>query len=231
MKVTACMPALFLPIHEENPHTRSIRIAADALEKGGVVLVPTETGYCLVGDARQERTHRTFLSLRQAHPNKKPFSLLCRNLQQAGQCAVLSTSVYRIATKAFPGPFTFILETSRHTPKFAGAPKRKTVGIRISSHSVAQMLIDAFSEPMLITSITDAEELELTDYFDDEAQRDAWWTNPEAIAERFPTGIDVILASNNPVPMRVSTVVDFTQDPPVMLRDGGWDNEIFGFIS
>jgi tRNA threonylcarbamoyl adenosine modification protein (Sua5/YciO/YrdC/YwlC family) len=231
MKVKHAMPALFLPIHEENPHTRNIRMAADALDKGGVVLLPTETGYCLVGDAKLESTHRTFLSLRQAHPNKKPFSLLCRDLQQTGQCAVLTTSVYRIATRAFPGPFTFILETNRHTPKFAGTPKRKSVGIRISSHLVAQAVIDAFGSPLLITSITDAEELELTDYFDDEQQRDAWWTDAEAIAARFRDGIQVVLASSRPVPMRVSTVIDFTQDPAIVLRDGGWGTDIIGIIS
>jgi tRNA threonylcarbamoyl adenosine modification protein (Sua5/YciO/YrdC/YwlC family) len=205
-------------------------MAADALQKGHVILCPTETGYCLLGDARRESTLKTFLMLRQAHPAKKPFSLLCKDIPQMGQVANMTTSIFRVATRAFPGPFTFILESNRRTPKFAGSPKRNSLGIRISSHPVVEALFEEFPEPLLITSITDAEELEITDYFNDDEQIDAWWTNAEQICSRFPSGIAIALASTDSVPMRVSTVVDFTQEPPTIVRDGGWDREILGLI-
>lgn len=147
-----------------------------------------------------------------------------------GQSANLSTSIFRIAARVFPGPYTFILETNRRTPKFAGSAKHGTVGIRVSNHPVVEALFQHFAEPLLITSITDAEELEITDYFNDEEQHDAWWTTAEQICARFPTGIAVALASSKPVPMRVSTVVDFTQDPAVIVRDGGWESDALGII-
>ncbi len=224
------MSAQVLQIHEDNPHPRHIRMAADSLAKGRVVLCPTETGYCLLGDARLESTHKTFLSLRQAHPTKKPFSLLCKNLQQVGMVANVTTSIYRVATRVLPGPYTFVLETNRRTPKFAGTHKRTSVGVRFSSHNVVQALFEYFPDPLLVTSITDAEELEITDYFNDEEQLDAWWTDASEICARFSQGIDVALASTSPIPMRVSTVIDFTQDPAVILRDGGWDSEVLGII-
>jgi tRNA threonylcarbamoyl adenosine modification protein (Sua5/YciO/YrdC/YwlC family) len=209
---------------------RFVRMAAEALQRGQVILCPTETGYCLLGSAHQESTHKTFLTLRQAHPAKKPFSLLCKDVQQMGQVANVTTAIFRVATRALPGPYTFILESNRRTPKFAGSLKRNTLGIRISNHPVVVALFEEFPEPLLVTSVTDAEELEITDYFNDEEQIDAWWTSAEEICSRFQTGIALALACNEPVPMRVSTVVDFTQDPPTIIRDGGWDTDVLGLI-
>jgi tRNA threonylcarbamoyl adenosine modification protein (Sua5/YciO/YrdC/YwlC family) len=224
------MVAQLLQIHSNTPHLRFVRMAAEALQKGQVILCPTETGYCLLGNAQRESTHKTFLTIRQAHPAKKPFSLLCKDVQQMGQVANVTTPIFRVATRAFPGPYTFILESNRLTPKFAGSPKRNTLGIRISNHPVVEALFEEFPEPLLITSITDAEELEITDYFNDEEQIDAWWTNAEDICSRVSSGISVALACTESVPMRVSTVVDFTQEPPAIIRDGGWNSDILGLI-
>jgi tRNA threonylcarbamoyl adenosine modification protein (Sua5/YciO/YrdC/YwlC family) len=224
------MVTQILEIHNQSPHRRFIRMAAEALAKGGIVLCPTETGYCLLGDAQLESTQKSFLALRQAHPSKKPFSLLCKSVQQMGQVATITTSIFRVATRTLPGPYTFIVEANRKTPKCAGLSKRKTVGIRISNHPVTQAIFEEFENPLLITSITDAEELEITDYFNDDEQKDAWWTNAESICSRFPQGIALALNSTEAIPMRVSTVVDFTQDPPVIVRDGGWEHETLGLI-
>jgi tRNA threonylcarbamoyl adenosine modification protein (Sua5/YciO/YrdC/YwlC family) len=224
------MHAEILNLHDENPHLRHIRTAADALERGGIVLSPTETGYCLMGDPRLETTHKAFLLMRQAHPNKKPFALLCRDIAQASSCTQISTSVFRIATRAFPGPYTFVLEANRNTPKFAGGPKRKTVGIRISSHPITQALMKEYDNPLLITSVTDAQELSEEHYFDEESRptEDAWWARAETICAHFQRGIEVALGSNHSVPMHVSTIIDFTQDPVTIIRDGGWDLNFLG---
>lgn len=220
-----------LKVHDGNPNPRNIAQAAQALDRGELVLCPTETGYCLFGDAQLESTHTRFLRLRQAHPKHKPFSLLCSSIGQVAKCAQLETTVFRAASRVLPGPFTLILPANRHTPLFAAGPKRKTVGIRISNHPVAAHLVEAFEKPVLITSVTDAEEILADHYYDpDDPAADHWWTSPESICAKFKNEISIALSSDEPCPLRVSTVVDFSQSPPQVLRDGGWDLAELGML-
>jgi tRNA threonylcarbamoyl adenosine modification protein (Sua5/YciO/YrdC/YwlC family) len=220
-----------LPVHEENPEPRHIKAATDILHKGGIVLAPTETGYCFFGDASKSETYDRFHSLRQAHPRTKPFSLLCRDLTQVSEISVMPTPVFRIAKRALPGPYTFILEANRNTPRSHAGSKRKTIGIRISSHTVTQALVESFEGILAVTSVTDAEELLNDNYFESDAdQFDAWWTTAATICERLPEGADIALENDTFVPMHVSTVVDFSTLPPTLIRDGGWDTNVLGLL-
>ena len=213
-----------LEIHEKNPEKRHIKTACSFLEKGKIVLVPTETGYCFVGDSRQESSQAHFLALRPNHPKNKPFSLVCRDLAQVSRLAQMPTSVFKIANRVWPGPYTFILECSKQTPKVAAGPKRKTVGIRLSSHPVLKNLMEEFQNPLLISSVTDEDALIAEEYFEQENQVHSWWTSALEISNRAPKGhLAFAFENDGAVPLRVSTIIDFSQDPPVLVRDGGWD--------
>ena len=217
-----------LKVYDDNINPRHIAAACECLLNKGLVLAPTETGYCFFGDALLDTTHARFLSLRQAHPRHKPFSVLCKDLAQIGCIANLDTPIYRVASRVLPGPFTFILAATRTTPQYASAPKRETVGVRISSHPVAAALAAEFNKPLLITSVTDADELLAEDYYDADNVEDHWWTSVDEICVKFAGEFGVALESNNPVPLAVSTVVDYTQESPALVRDGGWGLERLG---
>lgn len=215
---------LFLKVHEKNPEKRHIKTAVELLESGKIILVPTDTGYCFIGDSSKESSHNNFLILRPSHPKNKPFSLVCKDISQVSQIAQVSSQIFRIATRIWPGPYTLILECNKNTPKVAAGPKRKTVGIRIPSHPVLQSLIHEFQNPLLITSVTDEDELIAEDYFEEDDQSSAWWTNVHEICARAPKGsIALALENDEPVPLKVSTIIDFSQEPPVLVRDGGWE--------
>lgn len=221
-----------LKLHGEQPEKRHIQHAVQVLADDKVVLVPTETGYCFVGKASSEKVFKKFLDLRQAHPKQKPFSLLCSQLSQVSEIAVMTTPVFRIAKKSLPGPYTFILDATRETPKFAGSQKRKSVGIRISGHPAASSLCEEFGEPLLITSVTDTQELESENYFEnDEPSEDAWWVRAESIALHFKGRVDAAFCTPGAIALRSSTIVDFTVDPPLLVRDGGWPLETIGLAT
>lgn len=217
-----------LKIHGTPPNQRHVAAATDALRKGGVILAPTETGYCFFADASRDAGYEALLKLRAAHPRQKPFSLLCADLKQVSSIANLDTPTFRIASRVLPGPYTFLLPTTRNTPQFSGAPKRKVVGVRVCSHPVAAALAAEFGEPIAVTSVTDAEELLADSYYEDVQGPDSWWVSPEAILDRFPNKVALALEWNEFVPMRVSTVVDFGESPPRLVRDGGWPLEELG---
>ena len=213
-----------LQVHEKNPEKRHIKTAVTLLESGKILLVPTDTGYCFVGDSSKESSRLNFLTLRPSHPKNKPFSLVCKDISQVSHIAQLSTQIFRIATRIWPGPYTLILECTKNTPKVAAGPKRKTVGIRIPAHPILQSLIHEFQNPLLITSVTDEDELIADEYFEHDNQTDSWWTNVKEICARAPKGIlELALENDEPVPLSVSTIIDFSQETPVLVRDGGWE--------
>lgn len=218
-----------LPIHESTPQARHVQEASRALEKGELVLSPTETGYCFVGDAALPQTHTRFLRMRAAHPRHKPFSVLCSSITQMSEIALLETPVFRVATRVLPGPYTFVLPANRQSDRYMGEIRRKTLGVRISSHPVTAALCASFEKPLLVTSVTDAEELITQGYYlHEDDQESAWWTSVDAILRHHPHVLAVALEIESPVPLHVSTVVDFTQTPPILLRDGGWPLDALG---
>jgi tRNA threonylcarbamoyl adenosine modification protein (Sua5/YciO/YrdC/YwlC family) len=229
-----------LKVHGPPPNPRHIEAAARAIDDGKLVLVPTETGYCYVGDAARDASYSMLLDLRAAHPRHKPFSVLCSSLKQVSAIASLPTPVFRAASRLLPGPYTFLLASNRNTPQYSDGPKRKSVGIRMSSDAVAQAVAVACDRPLVITSVTDADELQDGLYFEglsgEPQDPDSWWITPESILAKAAAGgkskdrISVALEWPEFVPMRVSTVIDFTDDTPVLVRDGGWPLEGVGLV-
>ena len=223
-----------LKAHGNSPNSRHVEAAAKAIDDGGIVLAPTETGYCFFGDAQKNASYDVLLKLRMAHPRQKPFSIMCSSLKQIASIAVLPTPAFRMASRLLPGPYTLLLEANRNTPQYSDGPKRKSVGVRMSSDAMAGALVLTCDRPLVLTSVTDAEELLLGNYFegmsDVEQDPDSWWVNPEAICAKFKGRIALALEASEFVPMRVSTVIDFTQEPPVLVRDGGWPTGELGLM-
>jgi tRNA A37 threonylcarbamoyladenosine synthetase subunit TsaC/SUA5/YrdC len=84
-------------------------------------------------------------------------------------------------------------------------------------------LTAAFGRPLIATSVTDAEELVLSDYYNESLSPDAWWTYGEEVLNIHGHEVAFFVDPGEPLPMRVSTIFDITKDTPVMVRDGGWD--------
>lgn len=194
------------------------------LEGAGIVLIPTDTGFCYIGDPHQISVHKSFLRLRSAHPKHKPFSLLVRDLAVAASIATVATPQYRVLKKLLPGPFTVVLSKNKRTPDTATSQKGTTVGVRIPNVIHLAELLEAYDRPLLVTSVTDAEELIREQYFGAKQNSpDAWWAYAEEIVSRHGHELSAFIDPEEPQPMRASTIFDLTQEPPLMVRDGGWD--------
>jgi tRNA threonylcarbamoyl adenosine modification protein (Sua5/YciO/YrdC/YwlC family) len=196
-------------VHPVTPQERLIQKTADVLKGGGLGLCPTDAGYTLVWALSGKEAEDRVLRLRQLD-TKHPFTLLCRQLSEAGRLARLDDPAFRLMRSLTPGPCTFILPASAELPKRiknSGRSKRRDIGIRLPDHVVARSLLEAMGEPLLSTSLVFPDEEELVSH------------EAESVAERCLRLVDVMLDAEDCEPGPTS-VVDCTGDEPLVLRQG-----------
>lgn len=204
--------AQLLEVHPVNPEPRLIRQAADYLRQGGVIVYPTDSTYalaCHMGDkAALERVRR----IRQLG-EKHNMTLMCADLSAIATYAKVSNSAYRLLKAYTPGPYTFILTATTEVPRRLMHPKRKTIGLRIPEHPVAQALLAEIGEPILSTSlILPDDEQPLSEIYD--------------IEEHLGKLVDLIIESGA-CGIEPSTVIDLVDGAPVVVRTGKGDPQPF----
>ena len=131
----------FFQIHPVNPQARLIRQAVEIIRADGLIVYPTDSSYalgCHVGDKTGMERIRRIRDL----DNKHNFTLVCRDLSEIATYAKVDNSGYRLLKSLTPGPYTFILKATHEVPRRLQNPKRKTIGIRIPAHPIAQSLLE-----------------------------------------------------------------------------------------
>jgi tRNA threonylcarbamoyl adenosine modification protein (Sua5/YciO/YrdC/YwlC family) len=204
--------AQLFTIHPVNPQPRLIRQAAAIVRAGGVIVYPTDSCYalgCHIGDKAAMERIRAIRGVNEKHH----LTLVCRNLAEIGQYARVDNSQFRLVKAATPGAYTFILHATREVPKRLMHPSRRTIGLRVPDHRVAQALLGELNEPLLSSTLVLPDE--------DEALNDAG-----EICERLGRTVDAVLdaGSCGIVP---TTVVDLTGDAPVVTRVGKGALDLF----
>ena len=202
----------FFQIHEQNPQHRLIKQAVEIIRKGGIVVYPTDSGYaigCHIGDKQSMDKIRTIRQLDKKHN----FTLVCRDLSEISTYAQIDNTHYRLLKAHTPGAYTFILKATREVPKRLMHPKRKTIGIRIPENAIAQALLEELGEPLLSsTLILPNEDMPMTD--------------PYEIREVLEHQLDLIIDGGF-CGFEATTVIDFEEDVPIIVRKGLGDTEPF----
>ncbi len=199
--------AQHLRVHPTDPQNRLLKIAAEALHKGGLVIYPSDTTYAIACHMGDKTALEKIIALRNLDENHQ-FSLACRDLSDLATYAKVENADYRLLKRNTPGPFTFILQASREVPKRLVHPKKKLIGLRVPDHPIVQGLLEVFGEPMVTATLRleDADE------------------NLGDIDEIIETlgnhrDIDVIL-DGGPCGIETSTIVDMSDGDPVIVRQG-----------
>jgi tRNA threonylcarbamoyl adenosine modification protein (Sua5/YciO/YrdC/YwlC family) len=201
------MPSMsqYLELHPVTPQMRLIRQAADIVRAGGVIAYPTDSCYALgwhIGDkSALERVRRIRHADRHHH-----FTLVCADMVEIGRFARLDTWQFRLLKACLPGPYTFLLKATRETPRRLQHERRRTIGVRIPSHPVPQLLLRELEEPLMSSTLLLPDEPDPL-------------TSGREIQERLEQQIDAVLDGGDcgTVP---TTVVDLSVNPPVVLREG-----------
>src|SRR5688572_18333513 len=196
-------------VHPVTPQERLILKSAEVLKAGGLGLCPTDAGYSLVWSLNGKDAEDRVRRVRQLD-SKHPFTLLCRQLSEAGRLARLDDPAFRLLRSLTPGPCTFILPASAELPKRikdSGRSKRRTIGIRLPDHVVARALLEAMGEPLLSTSLVLPDDGDLVSH------------EADSVAEWCLRWADVMLDAGDCEPGPTS-MVDCTGDEPEILRQG-----------
>lgn len=192
-------------IHPKNPQKRLIRQAIAILRRGGVMVYTTDASYALGCRLSAKEALDRIRQIRQL-PENHQFSIACRDLSQAAHFGRLRVEAFRIIRQLIPGPYTFILRAMRELPRRLQHPKRKTIGIRVPDHPVAQALLEELGEPIFTTALTlPGGEEALAD--------------PEEIQTQLNKQVDLILDSGV-IPYEPTTIIDFTDEMLKVVRWG-----------
>jgi tRNA threonylcarbamoyl adenosine modification protein (Sua5/YciO/YrdC/YwlC family) len=200
--------AKYFDVHPDNPQPRSIRQVADGIRAGDLVVYPTDSCFALGCGLDSRDGVDRIRAIRQLD-DRHHFTLVCRDFAQLGQFVRLDNDVFRALKAATPGRYTFILPATKDVPRRLSHPRKKTVGVRIPDHSVAQALLAELGEPLLSSTLL---------LPGDEDPLTVGW----GIKERLDHVVDAVLDSGD-CGTEPTTVVDFSDGVPEIVRKGAGD--------
>jgi len=185
---------------------RAVEEAVERLRSGGLVVYPTETCYGLgaaVDDLRAvERVYRV-----KRRPFDRPLTVIVADVEMWSRYAYITPEASKLIRRFLPGPLTIILWKKPTVPDLVN-PDR--IGARISSHPVAQALVERLGKPITATSANLH-----------------GGPNPYKV-EEVCEGVDLVLDYGELPRRPPSTIVDLTVKPPAVYRaypDGPFTSE------
>lgn len=198
----------YFEVHPDNPQPRLLKQAAQIIENGGIAAVPTDSSYALVCRLDDKAASQQLRRLRQVD-DKHHLTLLCRDLREVASYARVDNQQYRLLKLGTPGPYTFILEATKEVPRRLSHPSRRTIGLRVPDHRVAQDLLAILGQPLLGTTLIVPGAGEPMN-------------DPQLIREHFQKSLQAVIDAGA-CPMQPTTVIDLGGDTPVVVRAGRGD--------
>ncbi|MCO4781161.1 MAG: threonylcarbamoyl-AMP synthase [Candidatus Cloacimonetes bacterium] len=195
---------MLLVIHPEKPQERLIQRVVDVLNKGGIIVYPTDTSYGMGCSIYSKKAIEKIYQIRQFDKNKQ-LSIVCSNLSDASKYANMSGLAYKSMKRLLPGPYTMIMPATKLVPKRLHS-KRKEVGIRIPDNAICQAIVSELGHPLLSAG-TRIEEVEYTADI------------PHFIHEEYGNMVDIVI-DGGCLQDAYSTMIQFDGDYAEVVRKG-----------
>ncbi len=200
-------------LHPQNPQKRSLAQIATRMRQGAVIAYPTDSCYALGCHLDDKDAAERLRRIRQFDRHHQ-FTLLSRDLSQISNYARIDNWQFRLLKQLTPGAYTFVLSATKELPRRIAHEKRKTIGIRIPDHVVAQALLEALGEPIISCTLAfPGEEDPVAD--------------PEDWRDQLDRAVDVVVSGGH-CGIEPTTVVDLSGDAPELLRRGKGPIEAIG---
>ncbi|MBD5298715.1 MAG: threonylcarbamoyl-AMP synthase [Bacteroides sp.] len=182
---------------------RQLDEVCSALERGEIVIMPTDTLYGITCDALNPKAIERLCAIKGINPDKTHLSIICTGISMAAEYGRFDNDTYRLLRDNTPGPFTFLVKSAPTLPKaFKG---RKVVGIRIPDNPCCLAVAERLGHPLLTTSI--------------EFEDDDHAVSPGLIAETYADRADLLIEGEDGS-TEPSTIIDCTGPVPEIVREG-----------
>ncbi|WP_020648291.1 L-threonylcarbamoyladenylate synthase [Solimonas variicoloris] len=205
--------AEWLELHPVNPQKRLLGQVAQRIREGAVVAYPTDSCYAL-GCHLDDRDAADRLRRIRDFDRHHQFTLVCRDLSEIATYARVDNRQFRLLKQLTPGPYTFILAATKELPKRVAHEKRKTIGIRVPEHVIAQALLETLGEPLISCTLQFPGEDEPVNA-------------PDDYRERLDREVDIVI-DGGPCGTVPTTVLDLSEEGVRLVRQGKGDVAALG---
>ncbi|TCM68039.1 tRNA threonylcarbamoyl adenosine modification protein (Sua5/YciO/YrdC/YwlC family) [Acinetobacter calcoaceticus] len=203
---------LHLRIHPDNPQPRLISQAVERIRAGDVVVYPTDAAYAIGCQIGNKSAMERIAQIRGLGP-KHQYAIICADLSDIATYAKVDNAMYRLLKANTPAVTTYILPATSEVPRRLMHAKKKTIGLRVPSNLICQMLLQELGEPLLTsTLILPTQELPLDD--------------PYEIEQQLEKRIDVFIDSGLGT-LTSTSIVDLSGPQPSVIRRGVGDVSAF----
>lgn len=199
------MDTVIKRVCEENIDMQVIKEAGSVIGHGGLVAFPTETVYGLGADGMDEKASAKIYEAK-GRPSDNPLILHISDTDMLAKITdEIPDKARLLMDKFWPGPMTLIFRKRAEVP-YGTTGGLETVAVRYPSHRVAVELIKAAGTPIAAPSANTSGRPSPT--------------KAEHVVEDMDGRIDMILDGGQVGIGIESTIVDVTQEPPMILRPG-----------
>ena len=195
----------YFEIHSQNPQSRLIKRTAEILLKGGIIIYPTDSSYalgCRIDNKEGLERIRRIRRLGEDHN----FTLICRDISEISTFAKINNEAFRLIKSMTPGPFTFILEATKETPKRLQHSKNRTIGLRLPDDPITEAIVLEIGEPLFSTTLI------LPDH-------ETAMSDPLEIRERLQKEVDLVIDAGIII-YEPTTIINLTGEHPEITRQG-----------
>lgn len=185
--------------------SETIRSAVRTLRDGGIMAVPTDTVFGIVGLFDSEVAIGRIYKLK-GRPQSKPLPLL---LGTAADLPLVTPtvpqSIWPLIGAFWPGPLTLVLPAHRMVSSLITA-RTGTVGVRVPAHPAVLDVLEAVNLPLVSTSANLSGKTPAGTAMD--------------VVSELGNAVDLVIDSPSPGSGVASTVLDLTVSPPLIRRKG-----------
>ena len=177
------------------------------LEKGKVVIGPTDTVYGLIADATNKKAVDKVFEIKKRSKNKA-LPIFVKDFKMAKKLAEINREQEKFLKKVWPGKVTAVLErkTKKINRRIYGVDK-KTIALRIPNYKLILDLLRKINRPLTGTSANISDK--------------TIFSNIKNILRQFKdkkSQPDLIIDVGNLRKSKPSVVIDLTKKPPKILR-------------
>lgn len=190
---------------EDREEIKKLEGAARIIKSGGTVVFPTETVYGLGANGLDSASVKKIFEAK-GRPSDNPMILHISDMEMLSEIALkISTKAKMLIERFWPGPLTMVFEKSDKVP-YEATGGLDTVAVRMPSHPAALKLISLSGLPIAAPSANISGRPSPT--------------KSMHVVEDLDGKVDMILSGDDSKIGLESTVIDLTEDNPVLLRPG-----------